>query len=98
MASLKLLQCGNKEIRIIDGVGTNWKTVGDLIGLPHYRTAAIEKVRQLDPNECCRDVFSDWLEGKGKENYPASWDGLQKLLKDIQLSTLAKDVQKALTY
>ena len=86
-----------QSMRILDNVCNSWKDIAVLIGLDSSRIKAIETVRQLDPMECCRDVFDDWLkQGKGKGNYEANLEGLQSLLEDITHGTLAKKLKDML--
>ena len=88
-----------QSMRILDNVCSSWKNIAELIGLDSSRIKAIETVRQLDPKECCRDVFDDWLkQGKGKGNYEANLEGLQSLLKDIRHGALAEKLKDALPY
>ena len=70
------------------------KEMGDLMGVSACRLEAIEKNRRGEVKECCRDVFHDWLEQEGGRNYPVTWHGLCELLEDLQLSALAKQVQR----
>ena len=86
-----------QSMRILDKVCNSWKDIAELIGLESSRIKAIETVRLLDPKECCRDVFNDWLtQGKGKGNYEANLEGLQSLMEDIKHGTLAKKLKDAL--
>ena len=48
-----------QSMRILESVCNSWKDIAELIGLDSSRNKAIETVRQLDPKECCRDVFDD---------------------------------------
>ena len=87
-----------QSMRILDDVCNSWKDIAELICLDPSRIKAIETVRQLDPKECCRDVFYDWLkQGKGGD-YEANWEGLQSLLEDIPHGSLAKKLKDALPY
>ena len=103
MGSLTFLKWKDKSgvqqsMRILDDVCNSWKDIAVLIRLQPSRIKAIEKVRQLDPKECCRDVFYDWFEqGKGG-NYEANWEGLQSLLEDIPHESLVEKLKDALPY
>ena len=48
-----------QSMRILESVCNSWKDIAELIGLDSSRIKAIETVRQLDPKECCMDVFDD---------------------------------------
>ena len=83
------------RLRILEEVCTKWKDIGGVIGLSPSRLDAIEKHRLGDMMECCRDVFSVWLQQED-ESYPVTWDGVRELLKDMKLSAIAKKIDEFL--
>ena len=54
-------------------------------------------VKQI-PLSCCRAVFQRWLiwGSKPKEAYPINWKGLINALRDIELESDSKYLEKAL--
>ena len=38
-----------------------------------------------------------WLEGRAREEYPATWDGLHCLLQDAEYSEVARELKTALS-
>ena len=56
---------------------------------------AIETKNLMDQTECCRNVMTDWLRNN-HEKYSATWNGLIELLKDMEFSTLATQVEEYL--
>ena len=77
-------------------MGPSWKLIGDLTGASTGRLDAIAAQRQGNVTECCRDVFLDWFQQGGKREYPVTWDGVIKLLDDIQHSALARRLEEIL--
>ena len=51
--------------------------------------------RRGDVSMCCRDVLLDWLDDN-QGNYPATWEGVVQLLKDMEHSAIAQQLQNAL--
>ena len=45
---------------------------------------------QNDPEQINEEILRQWLSGKGKQ--PVTWATLVEVLRDIGLSTLAKDI------
>ena len=76
-------------------MSSRWRDVGDLLGVASSRLEGIHTQHMGEVKQCCRSVLLDWLEMEEK-SYPASWEGLLVLLKDMQLNNLAKKLNEAL--
>lgn len=48
-----------------------------------------------ETEEKCRGVLRKWLQN-GSQQYPVKWDGLIRLLQDIELGEIANNLKKAL--
>ena len=83
-----------QTLRILEDVCSKWRDIGDLIGLTLGRLESIDKDRRGISADCCRDVFCDWLKQEEGRRYPVSWDGVCQLLKNIKLSTVAKQIDE----
>ena len=81
-----------KSLRILDEISSRWTEAGDLLGLCPARLEGIEEHRLRNARSCCRDVLHDWIQDN-QGSYPVSWEGLICLLKDMELTVLAKEVQ-----
>ena len=44
-----------------------------------------------DSNEINIEIIEEWIAGKGK--HPVTWKTLIKVLRDIELSTLAEEIE-----
>ena len=87
-----------EQLRILNEVCAQWKDIGALLGFSGAEMKEIERNCPRDIKECCREILTSWIEhGRGHESYPATWEGLHKLLEDIECSTLAKLLKEALT-
>ncbi len=76
-------------------MNANWYEVGDLLGLTPDRLHSIDSQRHGDVRRCCRDVLIDWIKD-GSPYYPPTWDGLIKLLIDLERSSIADTLKLAL--
>ena len=57
--------------------------------------SAISLKNQKDPEPCCTDVVTKWLED-GSPHYPLTWGGVFELLDDLDETTLATELKNAL--
>ena len=74
-------------------MGTQWRTIADVLGLDNAIIAQIE-LRELDADKI-QEVFHVWFQNAAQlpraHYYPLSWWGLNELLKDSDLSAVAKN-------
>ena len=86
-----------KKIRIISQASHQWKDITSLICSDTNKTSTLEKQCQNDPNECLRQVFIHNFINMKPLNYPQTWKGLIELLDDINLKTVSKELEHALS-
>lgn len=55
---------------------------------------SLEMEHQRNPERIMNEVFKRWIAGTGKR--PISWDTLIAVLKDVELNTLADELQDVL--
>ena len=84
-----------KSLRILDEISSRWTEAGDLLGLSPARLKSIEADRLRVSKSCCRDVLHDWIQDN-QGSYPVNWEGLICLLKDMNLTVLANELENAL--
>ena len=84
-----------RKLEIIDTVSSQWRKIGQLIGLS---MSQLDNYRQTESNNVvrCSRVFDSWINNNGHLNYPLSWEGLEKLLHDIEHARTADKLRKAL--
>ena len=82
-----------QPIQLIDEISSQWKTVGDLLGLSTGQINAIEKNCHYQVQECCREIMAEWLNNSTKYTYKGNWEGFLQLLEDLNLSTIAQDLR-----
>ena len=86
-----------KKLRIISKASHKWKDIASLICDDANKTSMLEQQCQNNPNECLRQVFIQDFINKKPQNYSQDWGGLIELLDDIDLETVAKEVEHALS-
>ncbi len=84
-----------RTLRVKDEMSVKWEEVGDLLELTPARLQGIDGQRRGEVRRCCRDVLMDWIRN-GSLRYPPTWDGLIKLLINLELSSIADTLKLAL--
>ena len=69
--------------------------MGRLLGMGAAELSAISLKNHENPEPCCTDVVTKWLED-GSPHYPLTWEGVFELLDDIDEAILASELQNAL--
>lgn len=59
--------------------------------------SAVEKNRCGDVEECCRDIVNMWLQNETEGEYPVTWQGLNELLEDHELSQLVMKLKQRIS-
>ena len=55
------------------------------------RTRALAHKHNNDANQINREIIEEWVAGKGK--HPVTWKTLTEVLRDIELRTLAEEIE-----
>ena len=76
------------ELRIIEEIGTNWKKVADQLQFHHAVIKTIEQDKNFQTEECCREMFCRWLDGKACDCEEVTWEKLIWALSDVQLGAI----------
>ena len=84
-----------QSLRVRDEMSVKWDDAGDLLELTPVRLQGIDSHRRGDVRQCCREVLIDWIKN-GSPRYPPTWDGLIKLLINLELSSIADTLKLAL--
>ena len=86
-----------QELRIIEETSSKWQDLAILVGLSTSKIDGIKKESFMETEQCCLRVFDHWIISNGEfTEYPITWSGLHKLLKDIGHRTVAERMKTAL--
>ena len=86
-----------KQLRIKESICNQWREIGNLLEISDSVLESWNTKHKEDSLKCISSVMSHWLECP-TDDYPVSWEGLKKLLNDVRLSEVAKDIEVALRY
>ena len=98
LIALKYTENGErKRVAIISKACHKWKDIASLICDDANKTHTLKEQYQNDPKECLRQVLVDCFINKKPQDYSQDWSGLIDLLNDVELDTLAEEVEHALS-
>ena len=83
-----------QEIRLVSLVSASWRRFGLQLDIKNNELTVLD-TRLRDPDKCWIEVMDSWLTRGGTASYPASWEGLFKLLKDVRYERVAGDMKAA---
>ena len=84
------------QLTIIEKVSSEWRPLATLVGL----ASQIDNIHSksfMDNKECCRRVFTDWIDNQGTPDYPVTPSGLYKLLVNIRHKAIADNMKRAVS-
>ena len=84
-----------RMFELVKKVSTKWKTFGLRINLHMNTLTQYQFQMQGNAEWCWQMVMQEWLDGRGQEEYPNTWEGLYKMLTDIQCSHIAEELKTA---
>ena len=76
---------------MIDTSAAIWDKVALRLHFKGHDITRIQRDCHYQTGPACQTVFSEWLEGKGRQ--PASWDTLIKALREAGLSDIVSDLE-----
>ena len=86
-----------QDLKLYEVLATVWINVSDLIGLDMYTRLGIEQRHPMNQIMCVQLVIEGWLKNMSKfTTYSCTWNGIYKLLYDLDLSTTAASLKEAL--
>ena len=85
-----------KNYRLLQSIQTKWKDIGRHLGIGSAVLNGYKSQHLGDIEEQCQEVFNHWRNA-GAENYPFTWNGVLKILRDVQMGMVAERLEKALS-
>ncbi len=87
---------GPNKINVSERIGVNYQTFGFFIldDETGARVAAITMQCFHNPVLCATEILSQWLQGKGVQE--RTWGKLVEILRDLDMNTLAEDIEDVL--
>lgn len=98
LSVLHYLDREDKEhtLKIIKRIAADWEELALILGSdPKLIVSSYSGGKDI-ALRCCRDVLSEWFENNGADSYPLSWNGLIKVIRDMELIRVAAEIETAL--
>ena len=84
------------KLRLRQTLASRWSNVAKLIGLSDSKIANIQK-NNRDVEDCIDEVMKCWIEDAPNLScYKCTWDGMCKLLVDLELSSQSEVLKEAI--
>ncbi len=84
-----------ETLRLRDDMISRWRDVGHLVDISASQLEGINMHRLGDVRLCYQDVLQEWI-SRGSSDYPATWEGLLKILRSLELNSCADSLERAL--
>ena len=84
-----------KKFRFKELICHKWKDLGGLLDIPLPTLTGWERKYREDPNDSINAVLGHWMENP-PDYYPITWEGLNRLLNDAELSQVVEDLKQVL--
>ena len=84
-----------KEVRVIESVTSNWKSIAATLDFDEYRINTIE-LDYRNRTEACLEVFRRWRNEEHGLAKPPSWNTLIKCLNRAGFLDIATNLKKTL--
>ena len=90
-------ECGKEQrLRLVEKVSCKWLEFGLAVRVDMNCLKSWERQYREDANRCWLEVMGHWLNAGGTDNYPTTWEGLCKLLTDMDYGTVSSLLKEAL--
>ena len=86
-----------RRLSIINEASHKWKDIVSLISDDPNRTRVLEEEYRGKPHDCLRQALTDDFIGKKPQKYSQNWSGLIEILEDVDLESVAKKAEDALS-
>ncbi len=97
LKSLNLIKVNGEKFRLINMVSSRWESFGAQLDIHYNQLEAWRQECLGNAARCWNKVMGHWLAEGGTPNYPANWEGLYVLLKDVECSKIAQQLKEVVT-
>lgn len=89
---LDFLERNGRTVRVIKKIAAAWDEVALCLHFEASNISRIERDHHQQSVQASRAVFSEWLEGRGRQ--PITWQTLIMALKEAELQTVSSDLER----
>ena len=101
MGTLTLLKWRDSEGKLqrfylVNKVSSRWMTFGYRFDREPDELEALEDEYSRNAKRCWCKVMQLWLGEGGTSEYPTTWEGMVVVLEDVEFSSVARELERAL--
>ena len=86
-----------RRFSVIEQIQDKWESIGILLGFQRPELDTVQQQYNRDAIKCLTHITEKWIRKSSKvDRYNATWDGLAKLLRDIDELPMANELDKLL--
>jgi hypothetical protein len=85
-----------RRFRLMNKVAFKWRHFGLLFKQEVSDLDGWEKQYLGDNRRCWEKVMGEWLDGGGTDEYPDTWEGLVRVLEDVEYTEIARELVRVL--
>lgn len=94
LKSLNLIKWKREQFRLVERVSAQWNRFGIQLGIQADLLEGWKHQYLGDATKCWIKVMGHWLGQGGSSEYPPSWEGVYKLLEDVQYVAVASELKQ----
>ena len=91
---LLCLKVDGKQLKLVESVAVEWKQLGLALKFNYSLLEAIE-TKKITCEDCCLEMLHKWLSGEACQ--PITWERLIEALRDLELASLAAQLEEMLS-
>ena len=88
-----------RKVKVIEGMGDRWKDLARSLDFSEARIDSIDTgAPHEQPEEACREMFAQWLDGDDYLRGPVTWDTLIQSMIEAGLVDMAEQLKELVSY
>jgi hypothetical protein len=87
---------GLHTFRLVDEVASEWEAIGIRFGHKSNELEGWKEECHWKAERCWEKVMGAWLNDAGTNAYPATWEGVVRVLEDIKFIEVARELERVL--
>ena len=88
-----------RKVKVIEGVGDRWKDLARSLDFSEARIDSIDRgAPHEQPEEACREMLTEWLDGDDDLRSPVTWDTLVQSMIEAGLVDMAEQLEELISY
>ena len=91
-----LIEDKSRKVRLIEEVAAGWEKIATHLYFESRHIQSMKRDNTQNSKECCRAVFVDWMEGRGRQ--PITWKVLIDAMSQAGFPRVAEDLKSIFSH